>query len=439
MGTLKARVSGAWVPVLGSGFDAANTARWNSAWGVVGTAVVTANQGGIVGTTVAVTGAVVTVTTVAGRRYIISFEALPSADVADTTAQFNLLRDGSQINSGVVTMRTANIGSTSFQKFVDAPAAGSHTYTVNAVRAAGTGTITLGANATIPMVLTVEDAGPTVPASIAPPTAGPRVVAEGNALGIVAMGSLNTSLASIPISTSADATNALTVTTQVGRRYCIHFAMRAMSATAVVFAQAQLWMDGVNQYAAVGDRYQMVNATGFQQFDCRWEFDGDGAQHSYVVKIVAGAAAAVATYTTPGGHYYIEDVGPNTYPALPIPATPPAWTPLSGYQSTWVAYPGAGFGVPSYRKIGDEVMMRGLVQSGAITAGNSVMASLPAGFQPAVNQVLPVEVGVNPPGTAPTTMRLDVLSGNGNLRLFGAVAGGYDYVSLNSVRFSTTA
>jgi hypothetical protein len=36
-------------------------------------------------------------------------------------------------------------------------------------------------------------------------------------------------------------------------------------------------------------------------------------------------------------------------------------------------------------------------------------------------------------------MRLDVLSGNGNLRLFGAVAGGYDYVSLNSVRFSTTA
>src|SRR6185295_4224534 len=35
-GTLKARVGTAWVPVAGSGQEAANTARWNTSWGRVG-------------------------------------------------------------------------------------------------------------------------------------------------------------------------------------------------------------------------------------------------------------------------------------------------------------------------------------------------------------------------------------------------------------------
>src|SRR5215831_19056539 len=97
VGTLKAKVSGNWVPILGSGFDAANTMRWNAGWGVIATTQITANQTGIAGSAVAVTGGSLTVTTVAGRRYLVTFAWLGYGDGTNCAMSVTLTRDGTQL------------------------------------------------------------------------------------------------------------------------------------------------------------------------------------------------------------------------------------------------------------------------------------------------------------------------------------------------------
>jgi len=63
---------------------------------------------------------------------------------------------------------------------------------------------------------------------------------------------------------------------------------------------------------------------------------------------------------------------------------PTVWTPVT-FQGAWVNY-GAPYQVAQYRKVGDEVQVRGLIKSGA---SGTVAFTLPAGFRPLADYVLP--------------------------------------------------
>lgn len=87
-----------------------------------------------------------------------------------------------------------------------------------------------------------------------------------------------------------------------------------------------------------------------------------------------------------------------------------AWTAVT-FQNSWANF-GAGMQVAQYRKVGDVVEVRGVIQSG-VTA--TVAFTLPAGFVPPATQTLPV---VGPSGalasvTVATTGTVAVISASG--------------------------
>ena len=65
---------------------------------------------------------------------------------------------------------------------------------------------------------------------------------------------------------------------------------------------------------------------------------------------------------------------------LPTPQPPVnPWTPLT-LLNGWVNY-GSGFATAGYRKVGDLVVLKGLIRSGTVTTGTAI-ATLPAGHCP---------------------------------------------------------
>ncbi len=427
MGTLKVRYpSGQWTPILGSGFDAANTMRWNSAWGVIAQATVTANQGPLTAVT-PVTGATVTITAVAGRRYRISWESQASFDAADGVALFQLLKDGSMVQQMPWHLRVAAVGGGALIEYHDAPTAGSHTYSISIGRGAGTGNLTMGATATQPSTLTVTDVGPVTQASIAPPS-GPSVVAAGNALGVVAIGGPSVSGSSPqPLSSGVQTivTNPITFTPQVGRRYRLAHSVRALASTALSYVKIDFMQDGVSQYALYGDRYVQVNTSGYTASFVEWLFDGDGVTHNYTIQF---NATGTPSWYPNGVLFYIEDVGPNTAPALPLPATYQAWTPVT-FQNNWVNIDTSR--TAQYRKVGDIVEVRGCVKGGTVAAGTPIFV-LPAGFLPTRNQEF---VNVASGGVCDVIVETP---GRVSVSIIGASAPS-TYMFLDNVRFSVTA
>lgn len=139
----------------------------SNAWGIVlnGLAKVVANQSisstATPGT--AITGASCTVATLANRRYEIRWSANVSADGANSIGSIVLLRDGTAIQRRDVPMNIVGNVYPATIYVVDAPSAGSHTYTVNMWRSAGTAAIWNQATATNICELVVMDVGPTVP------------------------------------------------------------------------------------------------------------------------------------------------------------------------------------------------------------------------------------------------------------------------------------
>ena len=193
-----------------------------------------------------------------------------------------------------------------------------------------------------------------------------------NALGIVAMGALvDGNPLNVPTSSTQITTN-IAFTPIVGRRYCIVLEVRAVQSSTTAFLQ--LWLrDGTtNIYGTAPLQY--VPATVYSTLRYEWIIDGDGAAKSYNVSTLA--STGVGLYTNSQALFYIEDVGPNAAPALPLPATPQAWIPATLLNS-WTQY--AGFTPAAYRKIGDIVYLRGFVRYGA---ANTAVFNLPAGFRP---------------------------------------------------------
>jgi hypothetical protein len=150
-----------------------NTARWNSVWGVVGMAAITAPQTGVTTGSpgVLLTGSTVTITAVAGRRYKFSLACSPFISDANTNIVFLLRRNASNVQvrawhppSGGV---SASQSLTTFCTW-DESASGSVTWDVWFYRQTGGGGVGNYADAGVVTLLTVEDVGPVTQAANPP-------------------------------------------------------------------------------------------------------------------------------------------------------------------------------------------------------------------------------------------------------------------------------
>lgn len=125
-----------------------------------------------------------------------------------------------------------------------------------------------------------------------------------------------------------------------------------------------------------------------------------------------------------------------TWSAFP-PPPPVPWTPLT-FTAPWQAFPTAGWQGGAWRRVGELVTLRGLAQSTAATPATTIVANLPAGARPPANTIFSTIGSPLPAGTAPLPVRLNVLA-NGNVQIQAGSTAGYDWLSLEAVRFAVTS
>lgn len=102
-----------------------------------------------------------------------------------------------------------------------------------------------------------------------------------------------------------------------------------------------------------------------------------------------------------------------------------AWT-LPTLQNGWTHFGGIFTGA-YYRKVGDEVQLRGLVKNGTVGAGTPIF-TLPVGFRPLAYEIFVI-------------LTYNNVAGRLNVGADGTVAcetGNTNFVSLGGVRFTTT-
>lgn len=145
---------------------------WNLPWGIVpataggtssnGYVRVTTAQNGVGTTLTAVTNATVTFTAVANRLYRITAQVPVVQATGATRAQVNVLDGATTIAASSVNNLLGSAVSLNNQLLavttVTTLSAGSHTVSLSV--ACETGTINLPSSATVPTVLSIEDAGP---------------------------------------------------------------------------------------------------------------------------------------------------------------------------------------------------------------------------------------------------------------------------------------
>jgi hypothetical protein len=129
------------------------------AWGAVGYAPAVAAQSGIT-TVVDVTSCTITLTTVAGRRYKITGYSEVQSTVANDIPRLTILEDGVQVAEYQITLVTANTPFGFNPQVIKTPSAASHTYKLQIVRAAGSGSLTLPLSGTNIAFILIEDIGP---------------------------------------------------------------------------------------------------------------------------------------------------------------------------------------------------------------------------------------------------------------------------------------
>lgn len=133
---------------------------WNLSWGRQASVVVTADTGSIVGTIVDITGATVSWTAVAGRRYKATFKAEVSSSVGGDTPVLSLT-NASNADYDRVTKPLTSTGGETFAGVVEITGvSGATVAKLRGIRAAGSGTLTIGGGATRPCSIIIEDIGP---------------------------------------------------------------------------------------------------------------------------------------------------------------------------------------------------------------------------------------------------------------------------------------
>lgn len=145
----------AYAPVAGEVLTAVNLGRLPGGW--IGYAEVTANQAAI-SAVVDLTGLTVSVTVGASRRIRITGSTLFNGTTLDDSAQMQIREGATQLQIGEAPIRTSFASIE--RSVIITPTAGAHTYKLMAARNVGTGSVTLGASATNPAFILVEDLGP---------------------------------------------------------------------------------------------------------------------------------------------------------------------------------------------------------------------------------------------------------------------------------------
>lgn len=284
-----------------------------------------------------------------------------------------------------------------------------------------------------PCYFHVQDVGPN-PATIPPTIVPTPTVSTGNALGVVAVGTFVGSGPVINASSSLQFTNNLPVTLLIGRRYKVCIRVRASTANTVSTGTLALRDGTANVIGTSGNNpyvtFPVTGTAGYQNISYDWLINGDGTTKNLNVFLNNTGGGNVTLYLEEQSFFYVQDVGPNQYPALPVPDTPAPWTPFV-FESGW-ANLGAGFQPCQYRKIGDIVYVRGIAKATTLS-GDWAFTTLPAGFR-SPSTLIYNTFGNDAP------LRVDVNT-NGRIIPSTAAAGSsgtwYSYVNLNFV-FSTT-
>lgn len=94
-----------------------------------------------------------------GRRIRISTRYYLTTSIAGDSVGWNILEGGTTLQLGDLWIGAAGRGVTGIVDVILTPTAGAHTYKVQGVRSAGSGTITNNAGATFPSYILVEDIG----------------------------------------------------------------------------------------------------------------------------------------------------------------------------------------------------------------------------------------------------------------------------------------
>jgi len=343
-----------------------NANYWNSAWGQVAAVSVSTDIALAVGTTTVATAA--NVTLVAGRRYEATFFGV--GDCSAATLYLSEILQGATV-----------VGQQRFNMV----AAAQLSYVCSGSQITGTGATTFTARVQLftgtmnmrgtffPAQLVINDVGPVTKAAVNPPAGQPQDATAGNALGLVAQGPV---LGSVTVTTSFTTVMPapVAVTLLVGRRYRVAFSSRAMGGGAqTVTYQVALYDNGASN--GWFDHWATSTAN-YSNIYCQAIVNGDGLAHSLDVRMLSNPTGAGVFGGSASG-LWIEDIGPTQAPALPIPDTPPAWTPVT-FANGWTNFPGSEQPA-QYRKIGDVVYLRGVITGGTMQQSAFI---LPVGFRP---------------------------------------------------------
>ncbi len=133
--------------------------EWGKPWGIVGYKEVTANQGSIT-TLVDLTSLTITFTAAANRRYRIKGKIELSSTVGDGAFQLFITDSTPTTYTRATGPIASTAGFTVFAETVESFAAGTITIKLRLERTSGTGTYTMGASATSPAFILIEDIGP---------------------------------------------------------------------------------------------------------------------------------------------------------------------------------------------------------------------------------------------------------------------------------------
>jgi len=402
---------------------------WNSAWGMVARQDygdnITLNAAGQV-------VAALTFNAVPGRQYRVHLYC-PLIVNAGSNISFDIYSNGTQLSVGGGWLAS---GASYDARYLTWPLWRAGSFSGTQALQIKVGSYNSTAMNFYREALWVEDLGPITKAAVNPPDGQPQIATAGNALGIVAMGAFTTTASiNLPANTYTQVTQTLPFTMLTGRRYRIHFLVRAQNITATNasnLAAGIFLRDGTTSYPdSSGPWFVALATTGlYQAINYHWVFNGDGVARNFNVALNP-QLTAVTVYPDQQSFFYIEDVGPNQAPALPIPNTPQGWTPITAFTNGWQNFDTTR--TAQYRKIGDEVTMRGVLKGGTVGYGTP-MFNLPTGFRPPTGRD---EDWVVRAAGAPANL---TVFANGNVSVTDNASGASaTYVYLNGVRWSVTA
>ena len=141
-------------------------------------------------------------------------------------------------------------------------------------------------------------------------------------------------------------------------------------------------------------------------------------------QVWAGATNNYVIFPESGGQTgSVNDGGTGTRVVqLDVKAQP--LTLLNGWAT-------AGFATPSYTRLGNNVLLKGMIYGGSIAAG-TVIATLPAGYFPGQGIQFFVNYTDNGAAFSPGSLQLDI---SGNV-MIGSVSAGTVHISLDGMSFS---